>query len=313
MNDTSSVETAPLSAHGAHKRVLLAVNTRARRGANAAERAVAILERRGHAVTRIPIDGASALERALKEHTGKIDVAIIGGGDGTLISAVDGLRACGVPLAILPLGTINELSRTLGIPFDLEEACALVDEGVVQTIDVGSVNGAYYLNEASIGLSTHIARQQTGPLKKRLGMLTVPVTTVRAFPHVRPYQLDVELEDGTTRHFRTVQLTVANSYRFGGVVENDNASIDDGILELYSIDVRDWRAGLKVAVAVAMHKFPDIDEVQMLRGKSFKVSGRKAHHVFADGEPATRLPAEFKSLPNALAVLVPKDRLPKIK
>ncbi len=298
---------------GARKRVFLAVNTRARRGADAAEQAVRFLEARGHTVLRVPMDGPESLVRALKEHQGKIDVAIIGGGDGTLISAIDGLRAANVPLAILPLGTINELSRTLGIPFDLEAACALVDEGVVQTIDVASVNGKYYLNEASIGLSTHIARQQTGPLKKKLGMLTVPITTLRAFPHVHPYHLEVELEDGSVRAFKTVQLTVANSYRFGGVVENENASIDDGVMELYSIDVADWRSGLKVAAAVALHKFTEVDEVQTLRGKSFKVRGRKAHHVFADGEPATRLPAEFKTHPGALAVLVPKDRIPKIR
>ena len=313
MSKPLPAETVTLLAPGSPKRIFLAVNTRARRGADAVGAAVAILQARGHEVRTVPIDGRRELERALKDSVGKIDVAIIGGGDGTLISAIDGLRACGAPLAILPLGTINELSRTLGIPFDLEGACALVDTGVVQTIDVGSVNGSYYLNEASIGLSTHIARQQTAPLKKKFGMLTVPITTLRAFPHVHPYQLDVMLEDGTTRRFRTVQMTIANSYRFGGVVENDNASIEDGLLELYSIDVRDWRGGLKVAVAVALHRFTQIDEVQTLRGKSFRVSGRKAHHVFADGESATRLPAEFKSLPDALAVLVPKDRLPKIR
>ena len=304
---------ATLPRVGARKRVFLAVNTRARHGVGAALRVVEILERRGHEVLCVPTAGPESLVRALKEHVGKMDVAMIGGGDGTLISAIDGLRAAEVPLAILPLGTINELSRTLGIPFDLEGACALVDDGVVRKIDVGSVNGKYYVNEASVGLSTHIARQQTGPLKKRFGMFTVPITTLRAFPHVRPYHLEVELEDGTVRTFKTVQLTVANSYRFGGLVENDNASIEDGVMELYSIDVADWRGGLKVALAVALHKFTEIDEVQVLRGKSFIVRGRKAHHVFADGEPATRLPAEFKTLPSALAVLVPKDRLPKIR
>ena len=72
--------------------------------------------------------------------------------------AIDGLVETKLPLAILPLGTFNELARTLGIPSDPTEVAALLDDGVPVAIDVGRVNGAYYLNEASIGLSTQVTR-----------------------------------------------------------------------------------------------------------------------------------------------------------
>ena len=287
-------------------RVLLAVNVRARRGRDALDRASACLHEAGHDVTVVRTRAAGDLERAIVAHAGRIDVAAVGGGDGTLISAIGGLRKANIPLLILPLGTINELARTLMIPLDIAAACALLETGTTHAIDVGSVNGFWFFNEASIGLSTHVAKEQTGAVKSRWGMLAIPVATVRAWRSLRAYHLDVELENGEHTTFRTMQLTVANSYRFGGVVENLDARIDDGILDLYSIDLKRWWDPIEILSAVAVKRFPTASGVQTLRGRSFVVRGRHQHQVFADGEPATRTPARFSVVPRAISVFVPK-------
>ncbi len=222
-----------------------------------------------------------------------------------MISAIGGLRRVGVPLLILPLGTINELARTLAIPAEIEAACGLLESGRPHAIDIGCVNGFWFFNEASIGLSTHVAREQTGAVKSRWGMLAIPLATLRAWRSLRPYHLDVELEDGRHTRFRTMQLTVANSYRFGGFVENTKASIDDETLDLYSIELRRWWEPFEIIGAVALKRFPDAKGVQTLRGRRFVVRGRHRHQVYADGEPATRTPAEFSVVPKAISVYVP--------
>jgi diacylglycerol kinase (ATP) len=287
-------------------RVLLAVNVRARRGRDARDRARLVLCEHGHEVIVADTRRARDLELAIVAHRGQVDVAAVGGGDGTLISAIGGLRKAGLPLLILPLGTINELARTLGIPPDVGAACALLNTGRTRAIDVGSVNGFWFFNEASIGLSTHVAREQTGAVKSRWGMLAIPLATLRAWRSLRPYHLDVELENGDHAFFRTVQLTVANSYRFGGVVENTEARIDDGTLDLYSIKLQHWWEPFEILGAVALKRFPDAKGVQTMRGKRFVVRGRHSHHVFADGEPATKTPAEFRVIPQAISVYVPR-------
>lgn len=287
------------------KRVLLAVNPHARNGADAAERAAAALRKAGHTVTVIEPDrDAAVFSDALARHRGRVDAIAIGGGDGTLISAIAGIRALGVPLLILPLGTINELARTLAIPSDIQIACALLDDGEAHAIDVGCVNGSFFFNEASIGLSTHVVQEQTEEVKSRWGILAIPIATLRSLGSMRPYRLDVETETGT-RTFRTVQLTVANSYRFGGFVENAEARIDDGKLDLYSIDVRHWWDAFSIIVAVALKRFPKSHCVTDMRGERFVVRSRARHRVFADGEPATQTPAEFTILRHAIEVFVP--------
>jgi diacylglycerol kinase (ATP) len=283
----------------------LLVNERARAGAGAHQRAVAALEARGHEVVHAHPAAKKDLSPAIAEQRGRIDAVVVGGGDGTLITAIDGVRAAGVPLVILPLGTINELARTLALPFDIAEACALVDDGRPRPIDVGCANGVWFLNEASIGLSTHVAREQTGELKSRTGMLAIPIATLRALRHMRPYRLTVTWEGGE-QTFRTVQLTVANSYRFGGVVENPDAAIDDGALDLYSIDIRHPWDAFEVVAAIARKRFPASKNVSTIRASAFTVTSRRPHHVSADGEEAGTTPVKFTIVPRALEVLVPQ-------
>ena len=290
------------------KRVLLAVNDRARRGAAARERAAAALRAHGHEVAEVQTHEIGA-------YRGRVDAVVVGGGDGTILSALDGLLQARLPLAILPLGTFNELARTLGVPHDPEQVAALIDDGVPLPLDVGAVNGRYYINEASTGLSTRVARLQTGEVKSRLGMLAIPFATLRALRWMRPMHLEIEDERGERRGVRAVQLTVANSYRFGGIVENPEASLEDGQLWLYSIDVRGPLHALGVVLAVLLRRFPKAPDVMAVRGRRFVVRSVHGHRfrVLADSEPVAHLPAEFTIVPRGITVMVPPTRVAQVR
>jgi len=298
------------------KRVLLAVNARARRGQAARDQAAAAFRERGHEVIDVELDASKdGLSKAIVAHKDGVDVVVVGGGDGTLLTALDGLVETKLPLAVLPLGTFNELARTLGVPSEPDEVAALVDDGVPLPLDVGCVNGKRYFNEASVGLSTRVTRLQTGEVKKRLGMLAIPITTLRALRWQRPMHLEIESEDGSKRVLRALQLTIANSYRFGGVVENPEASLEDGELWLYSIDVRGFWHTLGLLAAIALRRFQQAPDVTAVRGKRFvvrSVHGRQ-HRVFGDSEDLTTLPAEFTIVKGGVTVLVPQSRVPSIR
>jgi diacylglycerol kinase family enzyme len=298
------------------KRVLLAVNARARSGREARDRAAAVFRARGHEVVEITRDvPPGELSSVICAHKDKVDVVVVGGGDGTLLTAIEGLIETQLPLAILPLGTFNELARTLGVPRDPDAVAALVDDGTPLRLDIGRVNGVPYFNEASVGLSTRVTRLQTGDVKRRLGLLAVPVTTLRALRWARPLHLEIEDDQGRTRVVRAIQLTVANSYRFGGVVENPEASLEDGQLWLYSIDVRHWWHAVGIIVAVALRRFPHAPDTLAVRGRRFVVRSVHGRNdaVFADSEPVAQLPAEFTIENRAVTVLVPKEKASEIR
>ena len=81
------------------------------------------------------------------------------GGDGTIQDVAVGLVGSQTVLGILPTGTMNNLARELGIPLDIDQACALLGAGITRQIDVGRVgsNGkskdSYFLETAGLGLA----------------------------------------------------------------------------------------------------------------------------------------------------------------
>lgn len=274
-------------------RAALILNRKSRRGGELGDRVVAALARAG----------VEAVEQA--EATGDgFDAVIAAGGDGTVIRTVGLAMQRGLPLGIVPLGTFNDLARTLDIPLDVDAAAAAIASGGRRRIDVGKVNGQYFVNEASIGLSTRIARRQTPELKKRFGVFGILWTVVQVVGRARMFGGEISF-DGTTQRFRSVQITIANNAHFGGIVEVDDASIDDGALDLFSIEERNPLKLAGILRKAFAHDASASPGFRRCRAAQFIVRTRHPHHVTADGEPAGFTPATFEVLPRAVDILVP--------
>ncbi|HZY97941.1 MAG TPA: YegS/Rv2252/BmrU family lipid kinase [Candidatus Baltobacteraceae bacterium] len=276
-------------------RALLLLNTESRRGREMAPTLRDDLRRRG----------VETVEGGVGE-TAIVDCIISAGGDGTLTRAIAFAVERDVPIGLVPLGTFNDLARTLNVPLDVAAACDVIGAGHTRTIDIARVNDVYYASEASIGVSSRIARLQTSQEKRRYGMLAIVATGLQAFRYMRPMHVTVSF-DGKSERFKTVQLTVANSHRFGGIFNVADAAIDDGWLDLYSIEIDDAREALSVARAVLRGQRHETPGLRTFRSTKFHIEARSRHHISADGEPAGKTPATFEVLPKALRVYVPQE------
>jgi diacylglycerol kinase (ATP) len=270
-------------------RALLVVNPRSRHGSSHGALVRSELAARG-----IEIVGAPPY-----------DCIVAAGGDGTLVGLIGQAIHANVPIGVVPSGTFNDLAHTLSVPLDLGAACDVIAAGHTRSIDVGFVNGVYYISEASIGISSRAARMQTSELKQRYGYLVVLASALQALWFARPMFAEVSY-DGILVRLKTVQLTVANSQRFGGVFEVADAAIDDGWLDLYSIEIETFWQAFNVARALFEGKRESVPGLRTLRATQFTVRQHRNHHITADGEPAGKTPATFKVLPKALRVLVPQ-------
>jgi len=272
-------------------RAQVVVNPNSRRGTELGHLVAAELEAHGVAVA----NGAGA----------EIDAIVVAGGDGTFVGQIGRALRRGIPMGLIPLGTFNDLARTLAIPLDVHRACAIVAAGCTRPIDVARVNGSYYVNEASIGISSRIARLQQPADKRRFGFFAIAASWLQAFAHARPIRVQVEF-DGRCERFKTIQLTVANSNRFGGFVEVAGASIDDGWLDLYAVEIRGLFGAFPLARALLGGGTLDMPGLRRFRSRAFEVYTRHPHGIAADGEPAGKTPARFEVLPKALRVFVPE-------
>jgi diacylglycerol kinase (ATP) len=244
------------------------------------------------------VDGPTRSER--------LDAIVVAGGDGTLARTIGMALALDVPIGIVPLGTFNDLARTLAIPLELEDACAVIASGHTRTIDVARVNGTYYVTEASIGFSSRLARLQKVYDKQRFGFFATVASALGALRYMRPFHAEVSY-DGKRVHLKAVQLTVANSNHFGGFITVEDAAIDDGWLDLYSVEVDRITRVASVVRAMISGERRGAEGVRTLRSRAFDVTTRRWHHITADGEPAGTTPARFEILPGALRVFVPSE------
>ena len=231
--------------------------------------------------------------RSLRDEVGAV---ILAGGDGTLSAAAPALRDTGLPLGILPLGTANDLARTLAIPTGADGAAAVILAGHRRRLDLGCVNGHLFFNVASLGLSVEITQRLTRVMKRRWGRLAYPIAAAAVIMQARRFSATIRV-DGQDIPVKSMQVAVGNGRHYGGgMVVADDAAIDDGRLDVYSLEPRArWRL-LWMARAFRDGEHDLLEEVRTLRCRSLEVRTRRRRHVSADGEIITRTPARFTLL-----------------
>jgi YegS/Rv2252/BmrU family lipid kinase len=287
------------------RRALLLLNRGSRQGAQCLDEASRRLRDLGFELTIECDEHAARWSDVVGRHANDVDLVIVGGGDGSLNAAVDGVVAAGLPLGVLPLGTANDLARTLGLPPDLAAACQVIADGHTRRIDLGWVNGKHYFNAASLGLSVAISRQLTPERKKLWGVLAYPLAAWRSWWGSRPFRADLRV-NGERHRVQTVQIVVANGVHFGGgLTVAADAAIDDEQLDLVSLEIAHWWEAFPMLTALRSGTLEAKTQARTVRTREVEIRTRRPKPINTDGEITARTPAVFRVVPHALAVYVP--------
>ncbi|BAZ01409.1 diacylglycerol kinase catalytic region [Tolypothrix tenuis PCC 7101] len=286
-------------------RALLLVNHHARQGQKRLKEAIQCLKELDLDLIEESTENPQRLTEIIQRYQNQVDLVIIGGGDGTLNAAVDGLVDTQLPLGILPLGTANDLARTLGIPNSLSEACKIIAAGEQRRIDLGWVNGKHFFNVASMGLSVKITERLTKEAKRRWGVFAYVATALQVIWESRPFSAEIRM-NGESISVRTVQIAVGNGrYYGGGMAVVHDATIDDQRLDLYSLEIKNWWQIILLLPSMRQGKHIKWREVRAYQGQEMEVYTRKPRPINTDGEITTYTPAHFHVIPKAVSVFVP--------
>ncbi len=182
---------------------------------------------------------ASLLTGALRSQDNDVEQVVALGGDGTINGVLNGLVSSGanLPLGIVPCGTGNETVRSLGLPKNPRTAIQTLLRGRVCPIDVGVVNGRYFLNTFGLGADVEVVKM-TNTLRARYRF-----ARNRSVYYVAALMLlssgfepfDVEVEAGA-RSFtgRALMIAVANGRIYGErLLALPSPSLTDGLLDVY--------------------------------------------------------------------------------
>jgi YegS/Rv2252/BmrU family lipid kinase len=288
----------------APRRALLLVNRGARRGRQPVDQAVAVLREAGIAVDQRILGRAGAY--GIDSLSG-YDSLIVGGGDGTLNAAAPAVAGRPITLGILPLGTGNDLARSLGIPLDPIGAARVIAAGHARAVDLGEINGRLFWNVASIGLSVDLAQALSAQTKRRWGRLGYVIAALRTLPRMRPFSAEI-IYGGETHRVRTVQVAVGNGRHYGGGMTIDEAaSLDDGVLHVYSLEVEHWWQLLLLLPAFRSGRLASCANVRTFTCRELELRTRRPKRVNTDGEITAHTPARFHVLRRAARVYVPAD------
>jgi len=228
------------------------------------------------------------LDRVLDGRQGRTVVLV--GGDGSVHTAVAALRRRGElspdqPLGLVPLGTGNDLARTLGIPLEPADAALAVLDGSPHPLDllVDDQDGVV-VNVVHLGVGAEAAERATG-LKDRLGKAAYPVGSVLAAAGPTGWDLRVEVDGSVVEvDGQALMVAVANGRTIGGGAEvAPDAAPDDGLLDVVVATSTGPLARLGFGVALREGEHVDRDDVTTRRGRTVTVSGAP-FPLNADGE-----------------------------
>jgi diacylglycerol kinase (ATP) len=250
------------------------------------------------------------VRQAVEHHEALV---IVAGGDGTIEDAAVGLVGSDTVLGILPTGTMNNLARELGIPLEIDQACALLGAGITRQIDVGQVRtngkstGDYFLETAGLGLA--IAWPAGQNVKKgRWGKL--PAAVRKLFDQntkaSETEPIKIELEDGEKIETRLRLVTISNAplYGLGSLIAPD-AKMDDGLLDLAVYDGLNDLDLAAYFIQNANGNRVSNPNVHFYRTRRIHIQSRQEMPATSDkDELPEQLALDFELIPRAIHVIV---------
>lgn len=235
----------------------------------------------------------------------KMNTFVVAGGDGSVHHVAQALVNTEGVLGVVPVGSLNHLARDLEIPLDWRAAFEIALTGSVRQIDVGRINGRYFLNSVMMGIYPTLTeyRERFRSLHSRWRAYAKAARlALRQFPHVT---LVVEL-DGRVETIRTQMFVVAvNTYDLtqAGIV-SPKMSLNDGRLSMYSLSFMNRSQFVRAAAMYFRGRLPDVDGFRHTRTTQLRVDTVRHHlHLSVDGELVKLAPPlQLAAVPASLLV-----------
>jgi diacylglycerol kinase (ATP) len=289
-----------------NKRLLLLVNPRSRQGAETFGEVSTLLQEAGFEVVNTKEDvEENSFSELIKRFQQDINLVIVGGGDGSINGVLEDLVKIQIPLHVIPLGTANNLARTLNIPLDLKENVNALMRSRLDKIDLGMVNGLYFVNVAGIGLSARINKTVSSQAKKKLGVLAFIFNAFQHIRSMRPFRVEI-VHSNEIHRSRCWQISVCNGRHYGsGLVASEDSTLDDGLLSCISTEMKKRWHGLFHILRFVRGRFDDTDDIHLIRAQNLEIRTSRPMEIDLDGDLKTHTPAQFTVKRKALAILRP--------
>ncbi len=246
---------------------------------------------------------ATEIARECAAEGARIVVAV--GGDGTINEIARGLVHSSTALGVVPAGSGNGFARNMGIPLNQREAIRALLQPAFRKIDVGKLNGHYFINVAGMGLDATIAWnfEQFG----MRGPLPYFIVGVREYFKFKPERIVLDIE-GQRLERTPLLLSIANAPQYGnGAIIAPGAIPDDGKMELCILNPISIGKTLLNLHRLFNATIDALEEMEILPVRRVAIQRERYRAIHTDGDPyeADR-ELQFEVIPRALEVVIPR-------
>lgn len=229
------------------------------------------------------------------------------GGDGTINEAVNGLAEQEYrPLfSFIPLGTVNDFARALGIPLDPAAAIEGLKTAQPRFTDIAKAQSQYFMNILAVGQVAENVSNVSVEQKTKLGPLAYLIEGVKALTSEDETEILVEHDNGTWNGNAAVVL-VALTNSVGGFEKlAPDAQIDDGFLHVFIVKSKGLPAFARMASAVLRGKLEEDPDVIVIKTENVRIETSNEMTCNIDGDEGCSTPIAIQILKKHIEVLVP--------
>lgn len=232
------------------------------------------------------------------------DGFIVAGGDGTMHEVINAMldEDVDVPLGLIPSGTCNDFATHLNFGKDLPKCLRAVTGGLWRVVDVGSVNGEYFLNVASAGLLTSVAHSVDASLKNTLGRMAYYLKGLGELPSFRSLHVKITA-DGQVIEDDILLFLVMNSGMVGSFPSlAPAAKIDDGKLDLLIVNKCSIPDLMGLFISIFSGRHTASSHIRYLQATDILIQCDEQVESDLDGERGPALPLTISTVTNKLKV-----------
>lgn len=233
------------------------------------------------------------------------DGLLVAGGDGTVHEIVNLMMKgnLDLPLGIIGSGTSNDFATYLGVNTDLEAYLDTIAAGRTRRVDLGLMDGTYFINVASGGAMACIAHEVNARIKNSLGKMAYYLKGIGELPKFRYFPLKIEA-DSSHYELETFLFVIINSPVVGSMKNVANGvAVDDGKLDLLSIGKCSIPKLMSItADLIAGKPVSEREDVLHVQAKHFRIESGIPVESDIDGECGPMLPLTIETVPRAVAI-----------
>jgi diacylglycerol kinase (ATP) len=236
---------------------------------------------------------------------GKTDLVVVYGGDGSIAEVARALYSSDTPMAIIPGGTANVMSKELGIPQDAVDAIKLIAGGNTKIIDIDMAiaNDTPFLLRVNLGIMADMILQTNRELKQSFGQLAYGISAIQTIVQSEPMQFKL-LIDGQEFNEEGVALTITNAGNIGisDFTFLPDINVTDGYLDVILMNNTDLSSLLRVAGTMLFQTESEV--LKHWRCKQATVTMQQPTPYVCDDSEQLAHHIDMQIMPAALKVLV---------